>query len=77
MDKSGNKKKYHGKNKIIYTMEDSEDSYGSEVEEIEVLFMGLDTEAANSDSDVEGELDLKVELVSSLEEFEKCRKKNR
>ena len=58
-------------------MEDGEDSDGSEVEEIEVLFMGLDTHASNSDSDVEGEVDLRAELVSALEELEKCRKKNR
>ena len=58
-------------------MEDSEDSDESEVEETEVLFMGLDTQASNSDSDVEGEVDLRAELVSALEELEKCRKKNR
>ena len=77
MGKPGNKKKPYGKKKIVYTMEDSEDSYGSEVEETKVLFMGLDTQAWNSDSDVEGEVDLRVELVSALEELGKCRKKNR
>ena len=46
--------------KIAYTMEDSEDSNGSENEELEVLFMGLDTQASNSDSDAEGELDLRA-----------------
>ena len=39
--------------------------------------MGLDTQASNSDSDVEGEVDQRAELVSALEELEKCRKKNR
>ena len=39
--------------------------------------MGLDTQASNSDSDIEGEVDLRAELVSALEELEKCRKKNR
>ena len=39
--------------------------------------MGLDTQASNSDSDVEGEVHLRAELVSALEELEKCRKKNR
>ena len=58
-------------------MEDSEDSDGSEVEETKVLFMGLDTQASNSDSNMEGEVDLRVELVSALEEIEKCRKNNR
>ena len=38
---------------------------------------GLDTQASNSDSDVEGEVDLRAELVSTLEELEKCRKKNK
>ena len=57
-------------------MEDSEDSDGSEVEETEVLFMGLDTQAWNSDLDIEGEVDLRAELVSALEELKKCRKNN-
>ena len=39
--------------------------------------MGLYTQASNSGSDIEGEVDLRVELVSTLEEFEKCRKRNR
>ena len=52
-------------------MEDSEDSYTSEDEETEILFMGLDTQASNSDSDLEGEVDLRDELVSALEELEK------
>ena len=51
----------------MYTIEDSEDSYGSEVEETEFLFMGLDTQDSNSDSDVEGEVYLRAELVSALE----------
>ena len=39
--------------------------------------MGLDTQASNSDSDIEGEVDLRAELVSALEELEKRRNKNR
>ena len=58
-------------------MEDNEYSDGSEFEETEFLFMGIDTQASNSESDVEGEVDLRGELVSALEEIEKCRKKNR
>ena len=58
-------------------MEDREDSDGSEVEETEVFFMGLDTQTSNSYSDMEGEVDLRAKLVSTLEELEKCRKKNR
>ena len=41
-------------------MEDSEELDGSEVEETEILFMGLDTQASNSDSDMEGEVDLRA-----------------
>ena len=67
--KTRNKKKSYEKKKIVYSMEDSED------EETEILFMGVDTQASNSDSNVEGEVDLRVELVSALEEREKCRKK--
>ena len=77
MGKPGNKKKPYGKKKIVYTMENSEDSYGSKVEETEALFMGLDTQASNSDSYVEVEVDLRVELVSAFEELEKCKKKNK
>ena len=48
-------------------MEDNEDLDESEPKETKVLFMGLDTQTSNSDSDVEGEVDLRDELVSSLE----------
>ena len=58
--KIGNKKKSYEKNKIVYTMEDSEDADTSEYEETEILFMGLDTQAWNSDSYVEGEVDLRA-----------------
>ena len=47
-------------------MEDSKDADTSEDEETEILFMGINTQASNSDSD-----------VSALEELEKCRKKNK
>ena len=58
-------------------MEDIEDADTSEDEETEIIFMGLDTQASNGDSNVEGEVDLRVELFSTLEELEKCRKKNK
>ena len=61
----------------MYTIEDSEDLDGSEVEDTEVLFMGLYTQASNSGSNIEGEVDLRAELVSTLEELEKCTKRNR
>ena len=63
------------KKKIVYTMEDSEDENTSEDEENEILFMGLDTQASNSEWDVEGEVDLRAELVSALEEVERYKKK--
>ena len=53
-EKPGNTKTPYGRKKIIYTMEDNEDLDGSEVQETKVLFMGQDTQASNSDSDVEG-----------------------
>ena len=69
--------KPYEKRKIVYTIEDSKYLDGSEVEETKVLFMGLDTQASNSDAVIEGEVDLRYELVSALEELEKCRKKKR
>ena len=69
--KTGNKKKSYEKKKIVYTMEDSEDTDTSEDEETRILVMGLHTQASNSDSDVEGEVELRDELVSALEELEK------
>ena len=56
-------------------MEDIEDEEISEDEEI--LFMGIETQDKYGESDEEGEVDLKFELISSLEELEKCRKKNK
>ena len=64
--KTWNKKKSYEKKKIVYTMEDSEDVDTSEYEETEIQFMGLDSQGSNSDSHVEGEVDLRVELVSAL-----------
>ena len=39
--------------------------------------MGVDTQAHNGEPDEEGVVHLKDELISSLEELEKCRKKNK
>ena len=39
--------------------------------------MGVDTQAQNSESDEEGEVDLKDELICALEELEKCRRKSK
>ena len=52
-------------------MEDSED------QETEILFMAIDTQESNGDSSEEGEVDLRDELGSALEELEKCRIKNK
>ena len=38
--------------------------------------MGIETQALDGESDEEGEVDLKYELISALEEHEKCKKKN-
>ena len=39
--------------------------------------MGIDTQAQNGESDEEGILYLKAEIISALEELEKCRRKNK
>ena len=39
--------------------------------------MGIETQAQDGESDEEGEVDLKDELISALEELEKCKKKNK
>ena len=36
--------------------------------------MGIETQTSNDVSDVEGEVDLEAELISALEEIEKCRR---
>ena len=58
-------------------MEDSGDEYRSGDEEPKIMFVGVDTQAQNGESDKEGEIDLKDELTSALEELEKCRRKNK
>ena len=58
-------------------MEDSEDENISEGEETQILFMVIETQAHDGESDEEGEVDLKDELISALEELEKCRRKNK
>ena len=73
--KTGNKKKFNEKQKILYTIEDSEDEDTSGDEETKILFMGIETQ--DGESDEEGEVDLESELISALEELEKCRKKNK
>ena len=50
-------------------MEDSEYEEISENEQI--LFIGIETQTSDDESDVEGEVDLEVEIISSLEEIEK------
>ena len=36
--------------------------------------MGIETQTLDDELDVEGEVDLEVELISALEEIEKCRR---
>ena len=72
--KTRNKKGFN-KKKIVNNMEDSEEDDISEDEE-EILFMGLESQSQKEES-VEGEVDLIVDLISALEELDKCRKKNR
>ena len=36
--------------------------------------MGVETQAPNDESYVEGEVDLKAKLINALEELDKCRK---
>ena len=69
------KNKFNKKKKKFYSMEDSEDEEKSENEEI--IFMGIGTQTSYDESHVEGEVDLQVEIISSLEEIEKCRRRNK
>ena len=39
--------------------------------------MGMETQAQDGESDEEGEVYLKSELINALEELKKCRKKNK
>ena len=52
-------------------MEDSED------EEISEDFMGIETQTSDDESDVEGEVYLEAELITTLEEIEKCRRRDK
>ena len=72
--KEGNKKKVNENKKILYTMEDSEDEESSEYEENKIIFMGIETQ--DDELDVEGEVDLKDELISAIEELRKSIMKN-
>ena len=62
------KKKFKKKRKNFYSKKDSEDEEICEDEEI--LFMGIETQAQDGESNKEGEVDLKAELNSALEELE-------
>ena len=56
-------------------MEDNEDEEIKENEEI--IFMGIENQTSDDESDVEGEVDVEAELISALEEIEKCRRRNK
>ena len=57
-------------------MENSEDEETSDNEETQIPFMGIQIEGLEDESDVKGKVDLKAELISSLEELRKRKKKN-
>ena len=56
-------------------MEDTE--YEEIGENEEIISRGIETQTWNDESDVEGEVDLEAKLISSLEEIEKCRRRNK
>ena len=72
MSKTIYKKKINNKKENFYSKEDSEDEEISEDEENKFM----KTVNSEDDSDVEGEVDLKAELISALEELRKSRMKN-
>ena len=69
--------------KNFYSKENSsssDDDFDSDNDSEKVIFMAIDTKEINDDhdeSEEEGEVDLEAELISSLEELHKERKKNR
>ena len=67
------KKKFRKKKKKLYSKEYSEDEEISEDEENKFM----KTVNSEDDSDVEGEVDLKAELITSLEKLRKRRIKNK
>ena len=58
-------------------MENSEHEETSDDEETKILFMGIKTQTLEDQLDVEGEVDLMVELISALEELRKRKNKNK
>ena len=66
-----------GKRKLFTPWKTVNIQMEANLKKLKFYFMGLGTQTSNSDSDVEGEVDIRDELVSSLEELEKCRKKNK
>ena len=69
VSKKFKKGKNRNKRKIIYTMEDSEDEDTSGDEETKIILMGIDTQAQNGESNEESIVDLKNELITTLEEL--------
>ena len=69
------KKKFNKKDKKFYSIEDNEDEETSENEEI--VFMGIENQTLDDELDVEWEVALEAELISDLEEIEKCRRMNK
>ena len=69
------KNKFNKNKKTFYSMKDNEKEEISENEEI--IFMGIETQTLDDELDVEGEVDLEAELIISLEEIEKCTRRNK
>jgi hypothetical protein len=81
-EKPEKKKEFYKKNKNFYSKEDNSSSDMSEDDESELLFMGIENKNNVSHDDeenyeVEGEVDLEEECISSLEELRKYKKKNK
>jgi len=77
--KKGNNGRF-AKSKNIYSKEDNNSSDNDTNNDDDMLFMAIDTIEIHDDhegSEEEGEVDLEAELISSLEELNKERKKNK
>ena len=62
----GTRKKTMGKRKLFTPWKIVKIQMEVKLKKLKFYFMGLDTRASNSVSDIEGEVDLRVELVSTL-----------
>jgi hypothetical protein len=79
-EEAHNQNKFYKKNKNFYPKEEIISSYISEDEGSELLFIGINSQNNNIDNEEkfesEGEVDIEVELISSLEELRNYENKN-